>query len=74
MPLLQGSLLPAQAPPPFPPPRRGTSFATPLVAGAAAMLLAAAEARGKPATYLEVRQALCRTADPSVGLQDVVEW
>ncbi|KAL4436545.1 hypothetical protein ABPG75_003684 [Micractinium tetrahymenae] len=51
----------------------GTSFATPLASAAAAMLFSAAEARGKPASYLEVKQALCSTADPSVGLRDEVE-
>ena len=39
-----------------PPTNRGTSFACPLVAAAAAMMFAAAEARGLPATYLEVRE------------------
>ncbi|EFN51076.1 hypothetical protein CHLNCDRAFT_141447 [Chlorella variabilis] len=42
----------------------GTSFACPQVSAAAALLFAAAAARGRPASYAEVRQAILSTTVP----------
>lgn len=47
----------------------GTSYAAPLVAGAAAMVLAAAEARGQPATYQAAKAALLSSVDVYLALQ-----
>ena len=50
----------------------GTSFATPLVAGAAAMVWAAGQAAGRAPTYLQVKQALLSSVDAYASLQDKV--
>lgn len=50
----------------------GTSFATPLVAGAAAMVWAAGQAAGRNPTYLQVKQALMSSVDAYASLQDKV--
>jgi hypothetical protein len=39
-------------------------MATPLAAGAATMLLAAAQVRGRAVGYLEVKRALLASVDP----------
>ena len=51
---------------------RGTSFATPLVSATAALLFAAAAARGQPADYLQVKEAILATVDPHVALRNKV--
>jgi subtilisin family serine protease len=46
----------------------GTSYATPLVSGAAAMVWAAAQAAGRSVTYLQVKQALLGSVDVYASL------